>query len=144
ILGIVMVLGIVAGVVIGIFVACVSFAVTLSRSPNVRHAFSGLNRRANVERTPEQLTWLREQGSALRGYSLQGVLFFGTAFNLLEEIRRGLAETRIVLLDFRLLQGADGSSIVVLKRVYNLCRDAGVKLVLAGLTSRLMSQLGRG
>lgn len=144
ILGIVVALGIVAGVVIGIFVACVSFAVTLSRTPNVRHAFTAESRRANVERTPEQLVRLREHGAALRGYTLQGVLFFGTAIHLLDEIRRGLADTRIVLLDFRLIHGADGSSIVVLKRVHSICREAGVRLVLTGLTARMASQLARG
>lgn len=144
ILGIVAVFGIVPGVVLGIFIACVSFAVTLSRSPNVRHVFTAANRRANVERTPAQLTRLRATGGALRGYSLQGVLFFGTAIRLLDEIRGALANTRIVLLDFRLIHGADGSAIVVLKRVQGVCRDAGVQLVLAGLTTRMAALLEGG
>jgi sulfate permease, SulP family len=144
ILGIVAGFGIVAGVVSGIFIACVSFAVTLSRSPNVRHAFTAQNRRANVERTPQQLTRLRTEGAALRGYTLQGVLFFGTAIRLLDEIRAALADTRIVLLDFRLIQGADGSAIVVLKRVQAVCRDASVQLVLAGLTPRMAGMLAAG
>ena len=144
ILGMVAALGIVAGVVFGIFIACVSFAVTLSRSPNVRHAFTAQNRRANVERTPEQLTRLRTDGAALRGYSLQGVLFFGTAVRLLDEIRGNLADTRIVLLDFRLIHGADGSAIVVLKRVQSVCRDAGVQLVLTGVSPRITALLAAG
>jgi SulP family sulfate permease len=144
ILGIVACFGIVAGVVSGVFIACVSFSVTLSRSPNVRHAFTAQNRRANVERTPEQLTRLRTEGAALRGYSLQGVLFFGTAIRLLDEIRGALADTRIVLLDFRLIQGADGSAIVVLKRVQAVCREAGVQLVLTGLTQRMAAMLAAG
>lgn len=143
ILVIVIWLGIVAGVVAGIFIACVTLAVTLSRSPNVRHAFTAQNRRANVERTPEQLARLRTHGGVMRGYSLQGVLFFGTAAKLLEEIRRGLANTSIVLLDFRLVHGADGSSVVMLKRVHSVCREAGVRLVLTGLTARIASQLAR-
>lgn len=144
ILGIVAALGIVAGVIFGVFIACVSFAVTLSRSPNVRHSFTAGNRRANVERTPEQLTRLRNEGAALRGYSLQGVLFFGTAIRLLDEIRAALADTRIVLLDFRLIHGADGSAIVVLKRVQAVCREAGVHLVLTGLTPRMAALIAAG
>lgn len=144
ILGIVIAFGIVAGVVCGIFIACVSFAVTLSRNPNVRHAFTAQNRRANVERSPEQLRRLRSEGSALRGYSLQGVLFFGTAIRLLDEIRAALTNTRIVLLDFRLIQGADGSAIVVLKRVQTVCCESGVQLVLTGLTPRMASVLATG
>jgi SulP family sulfate permease len=144
ILGIVAALGIVAGVVCGIFIACVSFAVTLSRSPNVRHAFTAQTRRANVERSAAQLTRLHTEGTALRGYSLQGVLFFGTAIRLLDEVRLSLANTKIVLLDFRLIQGVDGSAIVVLKRVQAVCRDAGVQLVLAGLTQWMASILAAG
>ncbi len=144
ILAIVMWLGMVAGVVIGIFIACMSLAVTLSRSPNVRHAFTAQSRRANVERPAEELARLRSRGGAVRGFSLQGVLFFGTAARLLDEIRHSLANTAIVLLDFRLVHGADGSSIVMLKRVQTVCRDAGVRLVLTGLTPRMAGVLARG
>lgn len=144
ILGIVIWLGIVAGVVIGIFIACMTLAVTLSRSPNVRHTFTAQNRRANVERPPEALARLRSHGGSVRGFSLQGVLFFGTAARLLDEIRRGLSNTAIVLLDFRLVHGADGSSIVMLKRVQTVCRDAGVRIVLTGLTPRMAGVLARG
>jgi SulP family sulfate permease len=144
ILAIVIWLGIVAGVTAGIFIACVSLAFTLSRSSNVRHAFTAQSRRAHVERTPEQLDRLRAHGGAMRGYSLQGILFFGTASKLLEEIRSGIANTAIVLLDFRLVQGADGSSIVMLKRLQTVCRDAGVQLVLTELARRMEAQLARG
>lgn len=144
ILGIVMWQGIVAGVVIGICIACMSLAVTLSRSPNVRHAFTARNRRANVERTPDEMERLRSQGDAVRGFSLQGVLFFGTSARLLDEIRPRLANTSIVLLDFRLVHGADGSSIVMLKRVQNICREAGVRMVVTGLTPRLAGIFKRG
>jgi SulP family sulfate permease len=144
ILGMIAWLGIVAGVVLGVLIACVSFAVTLSRSPNVRHSFTAQNRRARVERTSEHLEQLRTRGAALRGFTLQGVLFFGTAAKLLEQVRAGLSKTRIVLLDFRLISGIDGSSIVVLKRIHTVCRDAGVKLVFTGLASRLESLLVRG
>jgi SulP family sulfate permease len=144
ILGIVIWLGIVAGVVIGIFIACMSLAVTLSRSPNVRHAFTAQSRRANVERTPDELERLRSGGGAMRGFSLQGVVFFGTAARLLDEIRGSLANTAIVLLDFRLVHGADGSSIVMLQRVQTVCLEAGVRLVLTGLTPHMAGMLARG
>lgn len=144
ILGIVMAFGMVAGVISGVFIACVTLAVTLSRSPNVRYAFTLENRRANVERGPDQIESLRLHGAKVRGYSLQGVLFFGTASRLLDAIRRGLSSTSIVLLDFRLVQGADGSSIVMFRRLQTVCKDAGVRMVFTGLNSRMASQLTRG
>ena len=144
ILGMVAAFGIVPGVVCGIFIACVTLAVTLSRSPNVRYSFTAENRRANVERPREQLKRLQAEGGALRGYALQGVLFFGTAIRLLDEVRGSLGKTRIVLLDFRLVQGIDASAIVVLKRVQSVCHDANVQLVLTGLPEHLTSRLTAG
>jgi sulfate permease, SulP family len=137
-------MGIVAGVVLGIFIACVSFVVTLSRSPNIRHTFTAQTRRANVERSIAEQAYLRAHGENVRGFTLQGVLFFGTASRLLDEIRGTLANTRVVLLDFRLVHGIDGSSIVAMKRVHAICREAGVQLVLTALTPRMATLLSRG
>jgi Sulfate permease and related transporters (MFS superfamily) len=144
ILGVVMILGIVPGVVLGTFISCASFTVAMSRSRNVRHAFTAQTYRSNVERSAAQLERLRTEGAALRGFVLDGVLFFGTASRLLEEIRASLAQTKIVLLDFRRVQGVDGSAIVVLRRVEALCRDLSSKLVLTGLSPELEERLARG
>jgi sulfate permease, SulP family len=143
ILVIIAVFGVTPGVMLGAVIACVSLAFTLSRSPTIRSMFTAKTRRANVERTPEQLASLADQGGALRGFVLQGVLFFGTTSRVLETIRRLLQQTRIVLLDFRLVQGVDGSSTMVLKRLHTICRDAGVQLVLTGLPTSVEQLLRR-
>ena len=144
ILGVVVAVGIVPGVVLGIFIACASFAVAMSRSRNVRHAFTAQTHRSNVERSAEQAARLRAGGGALRGFVLDGVIFFGTAARLLEEIRASLEQTRIVLLDFRRVQEIDGSAIVVLRRVEALCREREASLVLTGLSGPLDRLLARG
>ena len=144
ILGVVMAVGIVPGVVVGIFIACASFAVAMSRGRNVRHAFTAQTHRSNVERTADEIATLRAEGDALRGFVLDGVLFFGTAARLLEEIRGSLERTKVVLLDFRLVQGIDGSAIVVLKRVHSLCRELGTELVLTGVSNWIEARMARG
>jgi len=143
ILGVVIAVGIVPGVVLGIFIACASFAAAMSRSRNVRHAFTAQTHRSNVERTADEVAVLRAEGDALRGFVLDGVLFFGTAARLLEEIRGSLERTKVVLLDFRLVQGIDGSAIVVLKRVHGLCRELGTELVLTGISSWIEARMAR-
>jgi SulP family sulfate permease len=144
ILGIVAALGMVPGVVLGLVTACVSFVFTLSKSPTIRNNFSLLNRRSNVERPAQQREILSAQGSAMRGFALQGFLFFGTTSRLHEEVRAVLSETRFVLLDFRLVHGVDGSSTVAFKKLRALCADAGITLIFSGMPVPVASALRLG
>ncbi len=133
ILGAIALFGVVAGVVLGIVITCLSFIVGLSRSPTIKYAFTAGNRRSNVERPAEHLDYLRTQGDALHGFVLQGVLFFGTANAVLERIRGTLSQTRFALLDFHLVHDVDGSSTLVLSKLQKLCRDAQIELIFTGL-----------
>lgn len=144
ILGSVAVLGMVPGVVLGLVTACVSFVFTLSNSPSIRNNFSLLNRRSNVERPAQQSEILRTHGEAVRGFALQGFLFFGTTSRLLDEVRAVLAQTRYVLLDFRLVHGVDGSSTVALKKLRTLCADGGITLVFTGMSANVEAMLHLG
>ncbi|MDF3059015.1 MAG: hypothetical protein K0R17_3230 [Rariglobus sp.] len=137
------VFGIVTGVTLGIIIACLSFIVSLSRSPPIKYAFTGENRRSNVERPAEHIAWLRSQGASLRGFVLQGVLFFGTAHHVIEQIRGKLVQTRFALLDFHLVQGVDDSSTLVLAKLQILCRDSGIELVFTGLSPEVETVLRR-
>lgn len=133
--------GMVTGVILGIVIACLSFIVSLSRSPTIKYTFTGENRRSNVERSVEHIEWLRKQGSSLRGFVLQGVLFFGTAHQVLAQIRGSLVKTRFALLDFREVDDVDGSSTLVLAKLQGLCREWGIQLIFSGLSPRLESVL---
>lgn len=137
-------LGVVPGVVIGVVIACLGFVVTLSRSPTVKYAFTGVTRRSNVERPPGHAAWLRARGASLHGFVLQGVLFFGTAHQVLETIRANLERTRFALLDFRLVHDVDGSATFVLAKLRKLCREAGIELLFTGLRPEVETVLRRG
>ena len=80
----------------------------------------------------------------MRGFALQGFLFFGTTSRLLDEVRVVPSETRFVLLDFRLVHGVDGSSTVVLKKLRTLCADAGITLILSGMVKSVEAVLRLG
>lgn len=135
------VFGMVTGVILGIIIACLSFIVSLSRSPTIKYTFTGETRRSNVERSVEHAAWLRRHGASLRGFVLQGVLFFGTAHHVLEQIRGSLAQTRFALLDFRQVDDVDGSSTLVLSKLQTLCRDSGIELIFTGLSPRIENVL---
>jgi SulP family sulfate permease len=143
ILGCIAGFGVVTGVTLGIIIACLSFIVSLSRSPTIKYAFTAENRRSNVERPPEHGAWLRSQGASLHGFVLQGVLFFGTANHVLEQIRATPGQTRYALLDFRLVHDVDGSSTLVLAKLQKLCRDAGIELIFTGLSAEVEEVLRR-
>ncbi|MEZ0218211.1 MAG: SulP family inorganic anion transporter [Rariglobus sp.] len=143
ILACIAVFGVVTGVTLGIIIACLSFIVSLSRSPTIKYAFTAENRRSNVERPAEHAAWLRSRGASLHGFVLQGVLFFGTAHHVLEQIRGTLAQTRFALLDFRLVHDVDGSATLVLAKLQTLCRDAGIQLIFTGLSPEVETVLRR-
>ena len=144
ILGIVIALGIVPGVVLGLIIACVSFVFTLSRSPSIRHDFTLRNRHSNVERPVAAGEFLLARGDAMRGFALQGSLFFGTTSRVLDEVRLALHDTRFVLLDFRLVHDLDGSSIIVFKKLQRLCVEAGLTLVFTDLSPAMEATLHLG
>ncbi|MCF3652292.1 SulP family inorganic anion transporter [Synoicihabitans lomoniglobus] len=133
--------GAVAGVACGVIIACVSLAFTLSRNPSIRYRFTARSRHANVERPPHEQALLQQHGEELQGFSLQGILFFGTVNNVLTDMREHLERVRLLLLDFRLVHGMDGSAAVVLQRVQSLCRDAGTRLVFTGLNAEMQAAL---
>lgn len=134
--------GIVPGVALGLVAACVSLVFQFSRSPSVRNEFSLRDRRSNVERPARQNELLREEGGALSGFALQGFLFFGTAAGVLGRVRAALPRTKLVLLDFRLVHGIDGSATMALRKLKALCGDGRV-LVLTGLSAGVEEMLRR-
>jgi len=137
ILGMVIALGIVAGVALGIVIASVSFVVSISRNSVVKQRLTAANRRSNVERTPGDLAWLGQNGHRLGGFVLQGNLFFGTASSLLEEVRGALSHTKILLIDFWLVRGVDASADVILRKLVRLATERQVEVVFTGLSDDL-------
>lgn len=141
IVGIVAWLGIVPGVILGTIISCVGFVFTLSRGPSIRTLFSLASRHSNVERPATQRELLRVHGETLRGFSLQGYLFFGTVSDVIDVVRADLRATRFVLLDFRLVHGIDGSATVTLRKLKTLCSEVRIVLVFTEVSPAIESML---
>jgi SulP family sulfate permease len=137
IVGIVAVIGVVPGVLLGVAIACLNFVFAFSQSPAVKYTFTGANRRSNVERKPHEIRCLAENGGVLRGFALQGFLFFGTASNVLDEIRGVLGGARYILVDFWFVHEVDSSCAIAFRKIRNLCAESGVFLVVSSLSPRL-------
>jgi SulP family sulfate permease len=133
-------MGVVTGVLLGVVIACLNFVFAFSKSSAVKYVFTAANRHSNVERKPHEARCLRESGQCLRGFVLQGFLFFGTASSVLEEVRRVLGGARFVLLDFWLVREIDTSSVFALRKIRNLSAEKGVTLVISGVSPQLASR----
>jgi SulP family sulfate permease len=140
--------GLLPGLGVGIALAAGLFIVQYSRVPVVRHTFSGRSYRSRVERSLPHAELLRQEGSALTILELQGYVFFGTANSVYEQLKERLDSThgsppRIVMLDFRRVNGVDASAALSFVRLKRLLRQNKVVLVFTHLRPDIEHQLRR-
>ncbi|UCC87923.1 MAG: SLC26A/SulP transporter family protein [Anaerolineales bacterium] len=126
--------GFLEGVGLGIMLAVVLFVVNYSRINVVKHALSGAEYHSRVTRCQHQRQMLSQTGGALFILQLQGFIFFGTAHNLLDRVRRRaeaghLPGLRFVVLDFRQVTGLDSTAMLSFARMKQLAQTRQFTLV---------------
>jgi len=141
--------GFLEGVAVGIGIAVVLFVITYSRINVVKHTLSGANFRSTVDRPTAQRQLLREKGEQLYILQLQGFIFFGTAQNLLTQIRQRCQDPNrprphFVVLDFRRVSGFDSSALSSFIRMKQLAETQNIRLVFTHLTPEMRLQLEKG
>ena len=88
ILVIVAFIGFLEAVAVGILLAVILFVVGYSRVDVVKHILSGKTHHSRVVRPVHQREAIRREGDLIFILQLQGFIFFGTADNLLNTVRR--------------------------------------------------------
>ena len=141
--------GFLEGVAVGVGLAVILFVLKYSRINVVKHALSGANLHSRVDRPLSHRQVLREKGEQLAILQLQGFIFFGTAENLLHQIRErvknpDLPPPRFVVLDFRRVSGLDSSAVSSFVRMKQLAESKSIKLVFTHLSAEMQHQLDRG
>ena len=138
--------GFLPGVVVGIIATVTMFVVSYSRTSVVKHALSGANFKSRVTRSPEDRARLEAIGEQAYFLQLQGFIFFGTAYSLLEQVRARVraTPTRYVVIDFRQVIGLDSTALLSFDKMHQLTRDNDITLVLSGLPPRLRRQFDQG
>ena len=126
------------GVVLGVIGACLIFALSYSRIGVVRHHLTRQEFSSNVERAPERLRILRQEGERVHVFWLSGFIFFGSSNGLFELIRRAIDAQKekpvgFVVLDFSAVPGLDSSAVLSLVKLRNYCNEHGVTLAFSGL-----------
>lgn len=146
ILVIIAAVGFLQAVAVGVVAAVVMFVVSYSRSSVVKHELDGASFRSRVTRSADALAMLAILGEQAYYLQLQGFIFFGTAYGLLERVRARVrrVETRHVVLDFRQVIGLDSTALLSFDKLCQLARDDGFTLLLAGLSPALREQFNQG
>ena len=138
--------GFLPGVVVGLVLAVVLFAVSYGRVELVREVPFGDTYRSNVDRPPSQRTALRTMGDRVQILRVNGFVFFGSANGLLERIRKRVEEggMRFLVIDLRRVTGVDSSAVVSFVKVIHLAETRAFELVFTGAREQVRRQLARG
>lgn len=134
--GVTAVLGFLPAVCLGVLMCCVDFAVTQSQFSPVRRVVRRDAWLSSVERPPAQAELLMRQGAGLQIVELQGVLFFGSAQRLLQQVEPLLTDSppaRCLLLDFRHVRSLDSSAAQALARLLKAAQRRDIEVQLSGL-----------
>lgn len=137
--------GFLEGIVAGLVLALIMFAVSYSQIRVIRFMLSGSEYRSRVTRKPEHQKWLETHGEKIRILKLEGFIFFGTANGILAELRSNIAMTQspsieYVLLDFSKVRGIDSTGMLSFARMFQWGQESGITLVLTGLTENLLKR----
>jgi sulfate permease, SulP family len=124
-------INIVLAIFLGIAIAMVLFIVRMSRS-NIRRRYQCDKIHSRKARTPEEAALLEKRGQAILVLELQGVLFFGSAEMLSDDIERASAiGTRTIILDLRRVTEIDATGARVLADIQGSLARQNQHLVLA-------------
>ncbi len=138
--------GFLPGVVLGLVLAVVLFAVNYGRIELVQEVAFGDTYQSNVDRPPAERGALRTMGERVQILRVHGFVFFGSTSGLLERIRKRVEVTppRFLLLDFRRVTGVDASAVISLVKVAHLAEAKGFEVVFTGASETVRGQLAHG
>lgn len=123
-----MITAVAIGTVISIFI----FAFRYSKINPVKYLFSGSDYNSSFERNPISQSILLEQGDEIQFLKLQGFLFFGSIYRLLQLIK-DIKTARYIILDFELVHNIDSSRIILMKNLKLYAEKNGLMFVFCSL-----------
>lgn len=137
--------GFLGGVLLGLLLTVLLFIREYSRIQAIHLNTNLVGVSSNVERTPQEQAWLKEQADRVRVYQLRGFLFFGTANTLTEQIKRDVKDQQgkieALVLDFHRVSNADSSTGNSLLRLMQFCDAHNIRVHIAGLKQGMQHSL---
>ena len=146
ILAVIIIRGFLPGVVVGLVLAVVLFAINYGRVELVREVAFGETYRSNVDRPPAERASLRTLADRVQILRVSGFVFFGSTNGLLERIRRRVEASppRFLVLDLQRVTGVDSSAVVSFVKAMRLGETHGFEIILTGASDPVRRQLERG
>ncbi|KAL6454766.1 hypothetical protein SBY92_004236 [Candida maltosa Xu316] len=130
----------VAGIGVGILLACLSFVVEAGRTPVVQGIYSGSVARSTVMRHPKQQEFLKHVGDQIYIIKLQGTLFFGSIGGVEKEIRKIFEHDkfnsnpiRFLIIDMKGVISLDFSAAEGFRRILNLANEFKTQLIISSV-----------
>lgn len=140
-------LGFLQGVALGVGLAMVLFVVNYSQVNVVKHTLSGADYRSRVTRRRVHRDILDKKAHEIIILQLQGFIFFGTATNILDQVRQRFEavenpQLRYVLFDFQQVTGVDSTAALSFTKMVNIAKKHHVTLIFANpaLTPALINR----
>ena len=126
-----LIFNLIAAVGVGIVLAVVLFVLGVGRNP-VRRVLLGSRVRSKVQRRPEQISLLEQEGHRIAVIEVQGALFFGACAQLQSVAQRQIAlGAAYLILDFRHVTSIDSIGTALLRTLNIQCREQGGRLSLS-------------
>jgi SulP family sulfate permease len=128
--------GFAEGFTLGLLLGVVFFVVRSSTLPVIRHETTGRYRFSHVDRAESERELLRREGDGTLVLELGGFLFFGSAWRVLDRMRRRSRERprlRGLVLDFRRVTGVDSSGWHSFRKIVELGAQDRFQVVLSQL-----------
>lgn len=129
--------GFLPAMVVGLIAGALLFIIDFSRIDVVRQQYTGREIHSNVDRPVEIRQILIEHGHELNVFRIQGFLFFGTSYRLVQQVRERLSipkarYVRFLVLDFEKVVRIDSSARVTLSRLAAFADSKKLTLLISG------------
>ena len=135
--------GLVAAVLAGLIAGCVLFAIDVSRISVVKREYGVDQRASAVVRPSEELAILSSDGHRIRFIELGGMLFFGSAYQIVARVRHLLASNTpdAIVFDLTAVTGCDSSATAVIARMRKMLKREAIRFAVAGASEPVLEQL---
>lgn len=140
--------GFMGGMALGLGLSIVTFVYNYARLSVIRVDASLRERKSSIDRPPEENGLIELEGEQVQVLELQEFLFFGTAEQVIDAIRRRMQDRtrlslRFVVIDFHRVSGMDAAAAATFLKIRNLLAVSEVQLIFSGLSAEIEQTLAR-
>jgi SulP family sulfate permease len=135
--------GFLQALLFGMIAGCVIFAVDVSRIRVIRHQYGLDERPSSLVRSREESAFLLEHGGQVQVLELNGYLFFGSAYSVLERVTTLVTERipQQIIFDFSGVTGIDSSAGASFTKIRELLRKSKIEQAMVAMSPLTVSIL---